>query len=133
MCTILKSDLIVATAFRDRYEFWKPLFDTSDEKQHRELVNFISVSLKDCLDKQFLCENSALGNVFAQLNEKDFYEYFYNHSEYFIRDSKGRYTLNPDAVKSSCGSFDLNVFFSKLLNHGIYSNYVLHAFNFTSN
>lgn len=131
MAQLIHSDLVVATAFRDRWQAWEPLFDKNNIDEQQERISEIKVSIQDCMRKNFICENSALGNIFSSASEERVKEYFDKNYGTFYLDGKGNYHVNPQAVKAYVGSYDLNKFFAKkLISEGIYPHWILQAFNF---
>jgi len=131
MASLIFSDLVVACAFRDKWEFWRPVFEKDGDDGQRELIAKIKVSMKDFMYKNCLCENSALGNVFSGADEDRIIEYLRKNDEFFWQDGKGFWHLHPDAIKDNIGSYDLNVFFAKKLSsEAFYAKWMLQAFNF---
>lgn len=130
MAYIICEDLVVATAFRDKVEFWKPVYGESEEDM-KELLTKIRIPIDYLLHKQFLCENSALGNVFCGGTEERYKEYFNDikNRPYFYQTREG-YCLNVDAIKQEVGSYDLNKFFAHRLMEQPYDRYILKSFNF---
>jgi len=134
MASLIFSDLVVACAFRDKWEFWKPVFEKDGKDGNLELITQIKVSMKDFMYKNFLCENSALGNVFSGADEERITEYLRKNNEFFWQDGKGFWHLFPEAIKENVGSCDLNEFFAKKLSsEAFYEKWMLQAFNFYPN
>lgn len=130
MAYIICEDLVVAAAFRDRVEFWKPVYGDTEEGM-KELLNEVKVSMEDLLHHQFLCVNSALGNVFCGGDEQRYIEYFNDikNRPYFYRTKEG-YHLNAEAIKQEIGDYDLNKFFAHRLMEQPYDRCILKSFNF---
>lgn len=129
MSTLLLTDIIVATAFKDKFDFYKMAYNLDSESSYKKLIDRICISIADCMKKKLMCAEISFGKAFCSSTEEDFAYFFYENRKFFVKTKSG-FKLNYDAIKDNLGNFDLNEFFKQLLKNSLYSSEIYETLGF---